>query len=354
MILHVSTALAAVALLTACGSAPAGSTPNEETGSSQDASQAANVPAADAGTAFSGDLAAAIPKVVSGVPITAGAGALTEDQATAVVLDVLTKLGADLSESEFALGYDESGELGLLITALRVPGADPTALEQTFVSVQQAASGSSNFRVETLAGRQVNAWESTAGTIYAWTNGDIVFSVVAERAVAEQAIAAMPLPTVPASAGSASGEGSAGESNGDDGEFVNAEVDVTLSGGPADGPYHGEARDAGCSRDSLGENTFGLQYSTDDGNPFSSLQLIVRDAAAAAGGSDDFMATVTIGPLFEGTDFELKPGDDVGTGSVTLEDRGGDEATITIEGTTANGVQVEATITCNLVFDFGE
>jgi hypothetical protein len=132
-----------------------------------------------------------------------------------------------------------------------------------------------------------------------------------------------------------------------------ASVEVTVAGGEFEGTYSGSVPDGGCSRGATGANTFGLQYSTDQDVELSSLQLVVNDAeAAAGGGTDDFMATFTFGDLLTGTSVDIDPPESNGTGTVTLDDRG-DTATITIDGETSDGAQIDASVECHSVFDFG-
>lgn len=139
-----------------------------------------------------------------------------------------------------------------------------------------------------------------------------------------------------------------------DGGPATASVELTVTGGEFAGSYSGSVPDGGCSKGATGENTFGLQYSTaDEDVAFSSVQLIVNDASAAAGGTDDFLTTVTMGPLLEGTTLQIDPPEESGTGTVTLDDRG-DTATILIAGETAEGVGIDVTVTCHSVLDFGE
>ena len=159
-------------------------------------------------------------------------------------------------------------------------------------------------------------------------------------------------PSATASAAEDDGQGDGGGSAGDAGGDAAASVDVTVTGGEFEGSYSGSVPDGGCSRGATGENTFGLQYSTTEDVELSSVQLIVNDADAAASGSEDFQTTFTFGDLLNGTNVDLKPGDGEGSGMVSLDDRG-DTATITIEGETADGVGIDATVECHSVFDFG-
>jgi hypothetical protein len=144
------------------------------------------------------------------------------------------------------------------------------------------------------------------------------------------------------------GDGSDGSAEGDA-----ASVEVTVSGGAFEGTYSGSVADGGCSRGATGENTFGLQYSTDQDVELSSLQLVANDASAASsGGSDDFMTTLTFGDLLSGTSVDINPPESEGTGTVSIDDRG-DTATISIEGETSDGAMIDATVECHSVFDFG-
>ncbi len=152
-----------------------------------------------------------------------------------------------------------------------------------------------------------------------------------------------------APAGDGDGDGgSAGDAGGD----AVASVDVTVTGGEFEGTYSGSVPEAGCSRGANGENTFGLQYSTDEDVELSSVQLIVNDAAAAASGSDDFLTMFTFGDYVEGTTIEVEPLEGNGSGTVSLDDRGG-TATITVDAETSDGVAIGATVECHSVFDFG-
>ena len=156
-------------------------------------------------------------------------------------------------------------------------------------------------------------------------------------------------PTVAATDdGATDGNGSAG--NGGD---AAASVEVTVTGGAFEGTYSGSVPDGGCSRGATGDNTFGLQYSTDENVELSSLQLIVNDAdAATSGETDDFMTTLTFGDLLSGTSVDIEPPESNGSGTVSIDDRG-DTATITIEGETSDGAAIDATVECHSVFDFG-
>ena len=166
---------------------------------------------------------------------------------------------------------------------------------------------------------------------------------------AESAVASIPA-SAPAAddddPGSDGGDGPAGDGA--------ASIEVSVTGGEFEGDYTGSVPDGGCSRGATGENTFGLQYSTDEaGVDIGSLQLVVNDAeAASSGGSDDFLMLIEFGELFAGTQMEVEPPAEQGSGTVSLDDRG-DTATITLDVETAEGVGIAATVECHSVFDFG-
>ena len=123
-------------------------------------------------------------------------------------------------------------------------------------------------------------------------NGDILFWVYGPDGVGESAVGAMPgssVPLVPGGAASAM-----------------TTVDLTIGAGPDAGTYHGVAETGGCSKDALGSDQYGLQYSTTDpAIAFSSLQVIIDKGKAATGkkGSNDFSASATV----NGTVYALHP-----------------------------------------------
>ena len=147
------------------------------------------------------------------------------------------------------------------------------------------------------------------------------------------------------------GTGDGDGTDGDGGDAA-ASVEATVTGGEFEGDYSGSVPDGGCSRGATGENSFGLQYSTAEEVELSSVQLVVNDAEAASGGTDDFLTTFTFGDLLQGTSLDVEPPADNGTGTVTVDDRG-DTATITIDVETSDGVAIDATVECHSVFDFG-
>jgi hypothetical protein len=157
--------------------------------------------------------------------------------------------------------------------------------------------------------------------------------------------------------GQASADASASAAAADDGNAAaagdaTASVDMTVTGGEFAGSYSGSVSDGGCSRNLSGDNTFGVQYSTDQKVKLSSVQVLVYDAKAAASGSDTFKSSFTFGDLFSGTSVDIDPSTNAGTGTLTLDDRG-DSATVKISGETGDGDKIEATIECKGVISLG-
>jgi hypothetical protein len=131
-----------------------------------------------------------------------------------------------------------------------------------------------------------------------------------------------------------------------------ASVNMTVTGGEFAGSYSGSVADGGCSRNLTGDNTFGVQYSTDQKVKLSSVQVLVYDAKAAASGTDAFKSSFTFGDLFSGTGVDIDPSTNAGTGTVTVDDRG-DSATVKISGETGDGDKIDATVECNGVISLG-
>ena len=96
----------------------------------------------------------------------------------------------------------------------------------------------------------------------------------------------------------------------------------------------------------------------DPASSFVGPQITIydADAASAAGGTDvefsaafpfdNYAYTVEVNPYLS-----RSQGSDFGSGTATLDNRGS-TATLTIEGTSANGETVSATIECHQVTNF--
>lgn len=129
-------------------------------------------------------------------------------------------------------------------------------------------------------------------------------------------------------------------------------IKLTLTGGQDAGSYEVTTKDGACSYGLAEAASWGNQYSIATADPaaFSSLQLIAANVDPA-GGTSQFMTTVSFGELFSasGRNYEINAlsADEAGAGSgtVTVDDRG-ETATIRIQGETADGVGIDATIEC--------
>jgi hypothetical protein len=162
-----------------------------------------------------------------------------------------------------------------------------------------------------------------------------------DKGAAADSAAASPASTVSVPASAAKGD-------------VNSTVHVTLTGGSNAGSYDGKATEGGCSAGLTGKGSWGNQYSTttEDPKAFSSLQMIVPDAKAAASGTKNFLLTVGFGPLLSQTSYEIEPAKGNGTGTVKVDDHGS-SGKVTFSGQTKQGVKVEGSIDCLVVLRGG-
>lgn len=143
---------------------------------------------------------------------------------------------------------------------------------------------------------------------------------------------------------------------GSGGESVHLEV----TGGANAGTYDEAVSDGGCSYGLAGKGAWGNQYSVDasDAKKFSSLQMVVPDAKAAAAGTSNFHMTVGFGPLFgQGhVEYDVDTRSDApskhGSGTVTVEDHGS-TGKVTFDAKTADGVGLKGTIDCHSVIRNG-
>ena len=154
--------------------------------------------------------------------------------------------------------------------------------------------------------------------------------------------------SVDAISGSASGATSTGNKG--------SEISVTITGGPNAGIYHVITKDETCSEGLTGDNSFGNQYSANGkaDNELSSLQLIIDDKNTAKQGTDKFSFMVSFGDLLKGKFYQINTRDNSneGSGKATLTESGSTK-TVTIEGKTADGVVISATLKCNSVITAG-
>lgn len=132
-------------------------------------------------------------------------------------------------------------------------------------------------------------------------------------------------------------------------------IHLVVTGGPHAGTYDVPNVD-GCSFGLAQPGAWGNQFTRDTQDPreFSSLQMIVPNAKAAAGGTNQFNMTVSFGPMFsEGqTDYAIETREgaprQAGQGTASVED-GGDTGKVSFDATTSDGVRLQGTITCSKV-----
>lgn len=151
----------------------------------------------------------------------------------------------------------------------------------------------------------------------------------------------------------ATSSASAGEAAGG---AAQGRIHLEVTGGANAGTYDVEMKDGGCSYGLAGDKAWGNQYSvnTNDPKAFSSLQLVVPDAKAAANGTSTFQMTAQFGPLFGegGHSYDVNTRTDAskkgGNGTVTVQDQG-KTGKITFDAKTADGVGLKGTIDCQSV-----
>ena len=137
---------------------------------------------------------------------------------------------------------------------------------------------------------------------------------------------------------------------------AHGKIHLEVSGGANAGRYDVEMKDGGCSYGLAGDKAWGNQYSvnTNDPKAFSSLQLVVPDAKAAANGTSTFQLTAQFGPLFGagGHSYDVNTRTDAGkkggSGTVTVQDQG-KTGKVTFDAKTADGVGLKGTIDCQSV-----
>ena len=107
-------------------------------------------------------------------------------------------------------------------------------------------------------------------------------------------------------------------------------------------------------RKNNGEKSFGNQYSVNGkaDNEFSSLQLIIDDKDAAKSGTGIFYLKVGFGKILKGKSYEINGGSSMmnipksGSGKAVLI-LSGSTKIVKIEGKTADGVGISASIACH-------
>jgi hypothetical protein len=133
---------------------------------------------------------------------------------------------------------------------------------------------------------------------------------------------------------------------------VKETVHVVITGGAHAGTYDGSTDRGGCSAGMTGKGSFGNQYSLpkeNDPKVLNSVQIIVPDAKAAANGTHNFFLNVAFGRIFKRVaEYKVEPEKKVGTGTVTVHDKGS-TATISFDAKTADGVHLVGTVDCKSV-----
>ncbi len=136
---------------------------------------------------------------------------------------------------------------------------------------------------------------------------------------------------------------------------------LVVAGGPHAGTYDASTEKGGCTYGFAGPGSWGNQLSNPkdkDPKHFNSLQLIVPDAKAAAGGTGMFYLAVRFGSIMgENTQYvvETRPNEKKkgGSGSVTVADHG-TTGKVDFNVTTTDGVKLSGSIDCKSVMRAGK
>jgi hypothetical protein len=122
-----------------------------------------------------------------------------------------------------------------------------------------------------------------------------------------------------------------------------AEIELTISTGPAEGNYRGTPTGEACTQSANGLEVHYADPAAVDG--FTAFDLVLRDAAAAENdASDDFALSVTV----SGATYLVDQPAGQGEGTALLER---DEGTATLEliATSADGVDIDVGVLCDEV-----
>lgn len=162
----------------------------------------------------------------------------------------------------------------------------------------------------------------------------------------EGGTASQPAASQPAASQPAASQGGGGGGGG------KATVHLVITGGSVAGTYDADITEGGCSTGATGAGQFAVASVTlDPDTAFDGPQITIYDAAAAGGAGTD--AEYSAAFVFDNyaTTVEVNPKLSRGSGTIKLDNRGG-TATVTLEGTSADGDQVSATIECHTVKNF--
>jgi hypothetical protein len=134
-------------------------------------------------------------------------------------------------------------------------------------------------------------------------------------------------------------------------------VHLTITGGTNAGTYDAVTDRGGCSAGMTGPASWGNQFSLPkekDPKKLNSVQLIVPNAKAAAGGTHDFFLNIGFGPLMQrAAEYKVDTAKKQGSGTLTIADKGA-TALVTFDATTAAGVKLHGTIDCMSVMRAGK
>lgn len=130
-------------------------------------------------------------------------------------------------------------------------------------------------------------------------------------------------------------------------------IKVIITGGANAGTYTATSNETTCSIGLAGDKSFGNQYSIDakGDKEFSSLQLVITNMDEAKSGTGNFMVTVGFGKILNPTSYTIdgtNQANKKGSGTAKLSESG-KEKDVTIDGTTADGIHITATIVCKSV-----
>jgi hypothetical protein len=123
-----------------------------------------------------------------------------------------------------------------------------------------------------------------------------------------------------------------------------AEIELTITGGPAEGSYRAVVNGPSCSQPS--PDAFVADYANSTAvDGFTALELNVRDAAAAIDDqTDDFALSLTVA----GTTLRVDPKASEGDGEALLEIDQLANATLDLSATAADGSDIEISLLCDV------